>query len=91
MPFLLCNELPPHSQGPLSTMSKHFGKKMPQVVEEGSCDHQMGKRPPEQQQTSSAENPVMSLFSWVFIVFHTFSHSMPLQIPSTMLTGSIFL
>jgi hypothetical protein len=51
----------------------------------------MGKRPPEQQQTSSAENPVMSLFSWVFIVFHTFSHSMPLQIPSTMLTGSIFL
>jgi hypothetical protein len=48
VPFLLCNELPPHSEGLLSTMSKRFGKKQPQVVEEDSCDHRMGNRPPAQ-------------------------------------------
>ncbi len=69
MPFLLCNGLPPHSQGPLSTTNRHFGKMQPQVVEEDSCDHQMGKRPPAQNTpTSTDENPRPSPFSWISTV-----------------------
>lgn len=50
MPFLPCNELPPHFQALPSAMCMHSHKMKIQVAVVGSCCRQLEKMPPVFQQ-----------------------------------------